>query len=131
MKYHPLLTCSWLTSSKLTFYLLLSGHACEQFWNISIVMYWAISEKECCWPGHSLRNKCLQRIDWRLSLGDLPSQIELSSTIWIQIPNLDDDFDTNPIPSRRMNRRLNRRLQFQLNFDLYLIKVDRFRSLFH
>ena len=34
-----------------------------------------------------------------VSLGDLPSQIESSSTIQIRISNWDDDFDTNPIPS--------------------------------
>ena len=51
-----------------------------------------------------------------LSLGNLPSQIESSSTIWIRLSNSDDNFDTNLIPSRRS--------PFWLNFDLFLIKVD-------
>ena len=34
-----------------------------------------------------------------VSIGDLPSQIKSSSTIVIRISSLDDDYDTNPIPS--------------------------------
>ena len=57
---------------------------------------------------------------YTLSLGDLQSQIKLSSTNQIGIPNLDNDFHRYLIPSQRSSRRS----QFWLNFDLFLIKVN-------
>ena len=53
----------------------------------------------------------------RLSLGNLPSQIESSPTI--RISNSDDDFDTNLISSQRSSRLS----WYQLKFDLCSIKV--------
>ena len=38
------------------------------------------------------------------------------------IPNLDDDYNTNPIPRRPSSRQS----QFPCNFDLILIKIDQF-----
>ena len=64
--------------------------------------------------------------DIQLSLGDLPSQIESSSTIRCRISNSDDDFDMNPIPSRWWSRRS----WFWLNFALFFIKVNLFWTVF-
>ena len=55
------------------------------------------------------------------SLGNLPS-----SFIRIRIPNSDDDYDTISI----LTMILSRQSRFQSNFDLFLTKIDHFRSLF-
>ena len=46
----------------------------------------------------------------------------ISNRIVVDDSNSDDNFDTNPIPSRQ--------LRFRLNFDLFLIKVNLFRIVF-
>ena len=73
-----------------------------------------------------------------VSLGDLPSRINSSLSIWIQIPNSDDDYNTNSISNLdndydtnlNARQRSSRRLRFGYNFDLVSIKIDQFWSIF-
>ena len=61
-----------------------------------------------------------------VSLGNLPSQINSSSSIRIWIPNSDDDYDTISISMTILSQQS----RFRSNFDLFLIKIDYFGSLF-
>ena len=61
-----------------------------------------------------------------LSLGDLPSQIDLSSSIQILIPNSIVDFGLIQNPTTDSSQQS----QFGYNFDLFSIKINQFLSIF-